>query len=680
MPEPAEGPQPQPEPRPEPAHGRGTLPPHGRGGLGQEPEGTQEEREKKQEAGNELAELLLQLRLEGQLSAKHVCTIAYWASKAGAVGPAATLAFRPDAPTGHFQRRLDSVAGLRGCSGVHYALPVPGHSKHSQDRVVHSVKVLLPHECLHKEIAEDPDLLAKAQQTQWPRSFAQHRVVQASARPVIPLAFYLDGTQYATRGSLMVFVLCNLVSGARHLCCALKKKDFCKCGCKGWCTIKPIMDMFDWSFSALAQGSFPAAMHDGAPWGDGDSLRKSLAGKRLSLVGAVCQVKGDWAEFSHTLGFPTWRSAENPCLFCRCDRDTLYSWDGTSPDSLPWDLIGEEDYERACRRCEVHVVVQSAAERDQIAAALYYDKRIQGSHGRALKKAFPSFRLQAGDRLEPSSGLPDVAGFESLTLPATVVFWRAERETLTKHRNPIFNPATGISVKTLCVDTLHCLYLGVFQAHCSRVVWGLVDADVWDTRRDGNTHATERLQESCIRMQADMHQWLLGHRRSHPQEVLTEVHEIHYKMLGEKHEQKLALKGGETKTMLMFLQDKLLRFAGAVENGAHMLAAGAAILRHIRLLKDAPRAFTAADLQEFHSSQMEALASMGHYCTWTPKFHQWFHMGRGGENPSYHSCWLNESDNRKMAKIAESSHRRVFEERVLSSWALLQDGGGFKVF
>ena len=47
---------------------------------------------------------------------------------------------------------------------------------------------------------------------------------------------------------------------------------------------------------------------------------------------------------------------------------------------------------------------------------------------------------------------------------------------------------------------------------------------------------------------------------------------------------------------------------------------------------------------------------------------------RSGENPSYHSCWLNESDNRKIARIAASCHRRVFEARVLSSWQLLQSG------
>jgi len=53
---------------------------------------------------------------------------------------------------------------------------------------------------------------------------------------------------------------------------------------------------------------------------------------------------------------------------------------------------------------------------------------------------------------------------------------------------------------------------------------------------------------------------------------------------------------------------------------------------------------------------------------------------RSRENPSYHSCWLNESDNKTMARIAASCHRRVFEIRVINSWVVSQSGGWFKKF
>ena len=223
---------------------------------------------------------------------------------------------------------------------------------------------------------------------------------------------------------------------------------------------------------------------------------------------------------------------------------------------------------------------------------------MQGSRGRALKVAVPELSLEAGDRLEPSAALADIADFEAMELPATVVFWRPSRETTTRHRNPLFGPSTGITVKSLCVDTLHCLYLGVFQVHCAAVAWELIEADAWATHREGHTTAPERLQASCIRMQADLHRWCLARKKSHPGDSLTEVQEVTPKMLGTKTEPKLSLKGGETKTFLLFTHDFLQQSTVSVPHKAQMLAAGGALLRHIELLKNAPHVFSDADQQD----------------------------------------------------------------------------------
>ena len=82
------------------------------------------------------------------------------------------------------------------------------------------VKVFPPHERLRQEMVKRPSLIAEAQEMQWPQSFEEHKVViaaPAGGPPVIPLAFYLDGAQYSKSGaSVLVFVVCNLVSGARR--------------------------------------------------------------------------------------------------------------------------------------------------------------------------------------------------------------------------------------------------------------------------------------------------------------------------------------------------------------------------------------------------------------------------------------------------------------------------------
>ena len=67
-------------------------------------------------AGIDLADCLVFLKNKGKLSARDVCVLAYYAQHAGVTGPAVQYAFRPDAPSGHFQRHLDSVLGVSGRS------------------------------------------------------------------------------------------------------------------------------------------------------------------------------------------------------------------------------------------------------------------------------------------------------------------------------------------------------------------------------------------------------------------------------------------------------------------------------------------------------------------------------------------------------------------------------------
>ena len=216
---------------------------------------------------------------EGRLTAKDTCTIAYWASKAGAAGPVSDIAYRPDASSGHFQRHLDTVGGLKANSALFYQIPVPCHTKHDQRRRVVDVQVLPPHEGLHREHMDNPGLAATVADSAWPPSVANHSVVRASHGPVVPLALYVDAAQYIKRDSVVVFVVCNLLSGSRHMSCVLKKTDLCRCRCRGSCSIHPVMQMLRWSFAAMAQGTFPAAAHDGQPFGT-DQRRASLAGRR----------------------------------------------------------------------------------------------------------------------------------------------------------------------------------------------------------------------------------------------------------------------------------------------------------------------------------------------------------------------------------------------------------------
>ena len=56
------------------------------------------------EAGDVLGQTLLNMLLAGKMSAKSLCTISYWATRAGAQGGVTKFALSPDSQSGKFQQ------------------------------------------------------------------------------------------------------------------------------------------------------------------------------------------------------------------------------------------------------------------------------------------------------------------------------------------------------------------------------------------------------------------------------------------------------------------------------------------------------------------------------------------------------------------------------------------------
>ena len=88
----------------------------------------------------------------------------------------------------------------------------------------------------------------------------------------------------------------------------------------------------------------------------------------------------------HTLGFPSWASADYPCFMCDCDRDSMFQCAGLNPLEFPFNCTTKEQYIQACGRCKVRVVIGSVAQHALLNNALTYDKRPTGSRGRALTR------------------------------------------------------------------------------------------------------------------------------------------------------------------------------------------------------------------------------------------------------------------------------------------------------
>ena len=100
----------------------------------------------------------------------------------------------------------------------------------------------------------------------------------------------------------------------------------------------------------------------------------------------------------------------------------------------------------AGRRGE-QIRVLSREQHAAVKAALWYDKRLDGNHGRALLVDVPFCDLLANDRLEPSRELMDVAAFDQINeFPTRAVFWRTSAETVSRHRCPLFRYVICLTV------------------------------------------------------------------------------------------------------------------------------------------------------------------------------------------------------------------------------------------
>ena len=218
-----------------------------------------------------------------------------------------------------------------------------------------------------------------------------------------------------------------------------------------------------------------------------------------------------------------------------------------------------------------------------VLARLHFDKRQDGAQGLALTSGIVELGLLTGDRLEPSRLLPDVSLLAEIDLShgrtITVIFWRRSNESLAKHRNPIFDSDLGITPKrSMTVDTLHCLYLGVFKTWCCVVIWNFVTRNCY--ARVGT--ADENLGSSIMVFHRLLMQWYEARAQSRPGENLTRLADLVPKMLGSTNERKIKVKAAECWGMLLFLISELHRLRGhAGPQWAELLEAGECLVQMV---------------------------------------------------------------------------------------------------
>jgi hypothetical protein len=139
----------------------------------------------------------------------------------------------------------------------------------------------------------------------------------------IPLGFHGDGVpmQKGTHNQQTTEVyswnlLCDK-DGKRYLYTNIHKKFMCDCGCRGRCTLDPLLEVFAWSMQVLLGGRHPSVSHDGTKL---DAARSAKCNTPLGFTGGLMQARGDWQFYNAVFSFPAWNSGQM-CWKCRASQE-----------------------------------------------------------------------------------------------------------------------------------------------------------------------------------------------------------------------------------------------------------------------------------------------------------------------------------------------------------------------
>ena len=419
----------------------------------------------------------------------------------------------------------------------------------------------------------------------------------------------------------------------------------------------------------MATRAYPLARHDAQPWRPTDSARAAKSGE-LNARFCVLYLNVDWMEVATTLGMPSWADGIRPCYTCNALRECMCELDmvdETSAGNFRENL--EDEYYTACERCEVRFEL-TKPQHLEVCQLLRYDKRDDGLKGLALRQNVLSVPgLNAGMRLEPSPALRDVADFFTMSVfPVQVIFWNVALETLSRHRNPLFDITLGITpYRVLNADLLHCLYLGVFNVFVGAMIWTLMLSGIWCTPQ---SNFDDRVKIGVIVFKQRLDAWYRA-RRTAGEKNITSISDLTKNMIGDQKDFKCTFKGAECWYVLRFLLAEL-QLAGL---SPMYVRAGQYLERLINLWNESMWRLTDEQIHESWVCFRGFIACTRHEPLMNiPKKHQFFHLLRRlrlSGNPMMFTCWKWEALNTPLKRCCRNVSQHCFELTVLNSMGRL---------
>ena len=244
-------------------------------------------------------------------------------------------------------------------------------------------------------------------------------------------------------------------------------------------------------------------------------------------------------------------------------------------------------------------------------------------------------------------------------------------ETLTRHRNPIFDRRLGVTVvKTLTIDSLHCVYLGMMKIFAMILIWKLISARVFA----GGTTQDELIENSVIALSSRLQLFYRQEHARRPEKKMTRVNRITPKMVGTANDPVLKTKGAETFGVLKLLVNLLGNRVNLFPRHADFLAAGKHLVDLMELWSNAEWRLTPGQIDQsmFHFNAFIDLVGAD-LDMQTPKLHLMAHMVFELEflgNPKFYANWHDEALNKLLKKCCRGIAHATFDESVLSSMQL----------
>ena len=258
----------------------------------------------------------------------------------------------------------------------------------------------------------------------------------------------------------------------------------CRCGCRGWCSLFPLLNAWVADLEKL----------------------------QSSCKCVVLDMQCDWPAWLEVSGGRFWSHNSHPCPLCYINQAALTGDDvsETTLDALPYQPYHHVNYlqdvsnftmatcsnlnaksflsvwikrpnlkhfEMQLIPCQVYRI-NDRVTMNEIVRNLEYNRK---KRGRALVRDLVLLGLRKGWRLEPSAAVPDVSQVERTQLPVEVTFWIGPEDGRLTHTCPLFR-LEGVTLDTWSIDIMHAWHLGPMQQFISLSIHSCLNTGLFGPR------------------------------------------------------------------------------------------------------------------------------------------------------------------------------------------------------